>query len=164
MRQLGIDKVDAHNRPRYWLCLAYSDPVPRVTSKGSLIHAGHIGTIYCSNNALYLGRGTARTHWITQDGTIVSPRALSKLRNGEKGATYAYEFLISHGAPAIAPGEKEADYIHRALTDGPFRRFRHAGNHAYALPCGTHAQRQDIRRRMATDLPRPTKTDLPLAA
>lgn len=167
-RALGMlarDKQRPDRRPFYDLCLSYSDPVPRTNAKGDLIHVGHVGRIYQAyGSSAYLGRGTPRTHWLTQDGSIVSPRALSKLRNGERGAAYAYDFLRSHGAPAMAPGEKEADYIRRALQEGPFRKMRHNGNHAYAFPCGTHSNRQEIRRRMDKGLPRPTKTDLPAAA
>jgi hypothetical protein len=32
------------------------------------------------------------------------------------------------------------------------------------FPCGTQSTRQEIRRRMDKGLPRPTKTDLPMAA
>jgi hypothetical protein len=165
LRLLAQDKQRPDRRPLYDLCLSYSDPVPRTTADGNLLHVGHVGRIYQAfGNSIYLGRGTARIHWLTRDGSIVSPRALSKLRNGERGAAYAYDFLRTHGAPAIAPGEKEADYIRRALQEGPFRRMRHNGNHAYVFPCGTHSTRQEIRRRMDKGLPRPTKTDLPMAA
>jgi hypothetical protein len=164
LRLLAQDKQRADRRPLYDLCLSYSDPMPRTTSAGTLIHSGHIGQIYVAFSSVYVGRGTPRTHWLTRDGSIVSPRALSKLRNGERGAAYAYEFLRSHGAPARALGEPEADYIRRALHEGPFRRMRHNGNHAYVFPCGTHSTRQEIRRRMDKGLPRPTKTDLPMAA
>jgi hypothetical protein len=167
-RALGMlaqDKQRPDRRPLYDLCLSYSDPVPRTRADGVIMFPGHYGHIYQAySNSLYLGRGKPRAHWLTRDGSIVSPRALSKLRNGERGAAYAYEFLRSHGAPARALGEPEADYIRRALQDGPFRRMRHNGNHAYVFPCGTHSTRQEIRRRMDKRLPRPTKTDLPMAA
>jgi hypothetical protein len=145
-RALGVlakDKQRPDRRPYYDLCLSYSDPVPRTNAAGDLIHVGHVGRIYQAygGSSAYLGRGKARTHWLTQDGSIVSPRALSKLRNGERGAAYAYYFLRAHGAPAIAPGEKEGDYIRRALQEGPFRKMRHNGNHAYVFPCGTHSNR-----------------------
>lgn len=141
LRSLARDKQRDDRRPLYDLCLSYSDPVPRTTAAGHLIHAGHLGSIYIAASSIYCGRGKPRTHWLTRDGSIVSPQALSKLRNGERGATYAYEFLRLHGAPAMAPGEAEADYIKRALQEGPFRRMRHNGNHAYVFPCGTHATR-----------------------
>jgi hypothetical protein len=163
LRMLAQDKQRPDRRPVYDLCLSYSDPVPRTTADGVMMFAGHYGHIYGAASSLYCGRGKPRTHWLTRDGSIVSPRALSKLRNGEKGAAYVYEFLRTHGAPAMAPGEREADYIHRALRSGSFRNLRHSGNHAYVFPCGTRATRQEIRRRMDKGLPRPTKTDLPPA-
>jgi hypothetical protein len=159
LKQLGTDKRTPDGRSSYALCLAYSDPVPRTDLKGRVIFSGHYGRIYGASSALYLGRGTARTHWLTPDGTIVSPRALSKLRNEERGARYAYEFLIGHGAPPIRTGESNADYIRRALSNGRFRKLRHAGNHAYALPCGSYASRKTVRQRMDRNLPRPISTD-----
>ena len=167
-RALGMiakDKQLHDRRPYYDLCLSYSDPVPRTNAAGDLIHVGHVGRIcqaYAGSSA-YLGRGEPRTHWLTQDGSIVSPRALSKLRNGEWGAAYAYDLLTAHGAPAIAPGE-EADYSRRALQEGSFRKMRHNGSHAYVFPCGTHSNHLETRRRMDKGLPRSRTTDLPMAA
>jgi hypothetical protein len=159
MRQLGLDKTDPAGRAAYSLCLAYSDPVPRTDDNGVVRFAGHYGGIYSSGPGIYLGRGTARTHWLTREGSIVSPRALSKLRTGERGDRATYEHLRSHGAPAIEIGEAPAAYVRRALREGPFRQLRHRGNHAYALPLGSHANRQTVRERMDRGLERPNRTD-----
>ncbi len=159
MRQLGLDKRTAAGQPTYRLCLAYSDPVPRTDAAGVMRFAGHYGGIYSAGPGIYVGRGTARTHWLTREGSIVSPRALSKLRNGERGDRATYDHLRSHGAPAIEPGETARDYVRRALKDGPFRPLRHRGNHAYVLPLGSHANRQLVRERMDRGLERPIRTD-----
>lgn len=36
--------------------------------------------------------------------------------------------------PAPWPGESPADWVDRALAEGPFRRFKHPGNLAYGWP------------------------------
>lgn len=158
MRQLGLDKT-TEGRPTYGLCLAYSDPVPRTDAKGTIRFAGHFGGIYTAKSGIYVGRGTARTHWLTPEGTILSQRALSKLRTGDRGDRACYEMLRAYGAPAIEIGEPTAAYVRRALTEGPFRPIRHRGNHAYVLPLGGHANRRTVRARMDRGLPRPTQTD-----
>ena len=43
-------------------------------------------------------------------------------------------YLLDLGAPAPWPGESPADWVDRALAEGPFRRFRHPGNLAYGWP------------------------------
>ncbi|PZR90857.1 MAG: hypothetical protein DI537_17425 [Stutzerimonas stutzeri] len=159
IRQLGVDKTGEDGRGKYKLCLAYSDPVPRTDAKGNVTLTGHIGGIYASASAAYCGRSSSRTLWLAPDGTSLSQRALSKLRNDDTGARYAYETLIGHGAPPITPGETGRQYVRRALSDGPFRRMHHPGNHAYILPCGTHSDRARIRKLVDRRLPRPTAID-----
>lgn len=158
---LARDKVDAGARPLYSLCLAYSDPTPRTTRDGRATFLGHFGGIYAASSALYLGRATRRTLWLADDASVISARALSKLRTGDTGAGYAYDLLRRHGAPAIRPGETGAAYVARALGEGPFRRMRHPGNHVYAFPCGSTSTRRAVRSRVATGLPYPVRTDLP---
>lgn len=163
IRRLSVDKTGPDGRAKYKLCLAYSDPVPRADIKGNVTLTGHIGGIYASASAAYCGRSSSRTLWLAPDGTSLSERALSKLRSDDTGARYAYEMLLSHGAPPIAPGEESRAYVRRALNEGPFRRLHHPGNHAYILPCGTHSDRTRIRKLVDRGLPRPRATD-PLRA
>jgi hypothetical protein len=158
---LARDKTDDLDRPAYSLCLAYSDPMPRLDRAGQVTFAGHYGGIYGASSALYLGRATPRTLWLADDATVISSRALSKLRQDDTGARYAYETLRRHGAPPIAPGESGAAYVERALREGPFRPVRHRGNHVYAFPCGSTSTRRTVRARVATDLPYPVRTDMP---
>ncbi len=158
MRQIGYDKTTA-GQPTYGLCLAYSDPVPRTDARGEVRFAGHFGGIYSAKSGIYVGRATARTHWLTRDGTILSQRALSKLRTGDRGDRACYDMLRAHGAPPIEIGEPTAAYVRRALEQGPFRTLRHHGNHAYVLPLGGQANRRIVRRRMDRGLSRPTQTD-----
>lgn len=114
--------------------LSYSDPVPRTTRHGEVVHPGHLGIIYRGHNAAFFGRSDAKWHHLTDDGHVVSPRALSKIRGGEDGAEREQRYLLDLGAPAPWPGESPADWVDRALAEGPFRRFKHPGNLAYGWP------------------------------
>lgn len=112
--------------------LSYSDPVERLNASGELVKRGHIGTVYQALNATYLGRARGGTLILAADGRIVSRRALSKLRNDETGAAYAYAQLRAMGAPERLPFEGGREYAERALREGRFRTMRHPGNHTYA--------------------------------
>lgn len=111
--------------------LSYSDPMERRADAGHLLKPGHIGVIYQAFNGRYCGRSRRETLVLDAGGRVVSRRALSKIRLGERGAAYAYRQLIAAGAPPIRPGEDGAAYVRRALAEGPFRRVRHPGNHVY---------------------------------
>lgn len=163
LRQLGVEKKSDRGDPKYTVCLAYSDPLPRTDIRGNVTHVGHVGHVYGCSNAVYLGRSSPRSLWIAPDGTSLSLRALSKLRNDDTGARYAYNMLIGHGAPAIKPLEAGRAYVERALSEGPFRRLKHRGNHAFIIPCGTHRDRQRVRKLVDKDIPRPVTLD-PIAA
>lgn len=109
--------------------VSFSDPVARSTASGSTVFPGHIGTIYQAHNAVYLGRGTARTLRMLPDGSVLSARAISKLRAGCKGWRYTADLLVRHGADR--PGEDLAGWIAHwlPLVTKP---MRHRGNHKYA--------------------------------
>lgn len=123
--------------------LSYSDPVERVDSGGNVVKRGHVGTVYQALNSAYLGRARGGTMILASDGRIVSRRALSKLRNDESGAAYAYQQLRAMGAPARAPMEEGIAYADRALREGGFRRVRHPGNHTYAWWLGESHRRPE---------------------
>lgn len=157
---LGRERPAPGGGPAHGVVLAYSDPVPRSDAGGRVVLRGHVGHAYGpAGSALYLGRATPRTLCVAPDGTVVSERALSKLRRGEQGERYAYEALRAHGAPPIRPGEDGAAYVRRALSEGPFRRMRHPGNHVYAFPCGDRGARRRVAGLMATGLPYPGRSD-----
>jgi hypothetical protein len=108
--------------------VAHSDPEPRRTAAGGLVFPGHIGTIYQATNATYLGRTEARTWRLLPDGSVLSARALSKLRAQDKGWRYVVELLVAHGAP-----EPEGDWRAwvRLAVNAVSRPYRHRGNHRY---------------------------------
>lgn len=114
--------------------VSFSDDQPRTTSEGKTVFAGHIGTIYQASNAIYLGRGRSRILRLLPDGSVFSERAWSKLRNGERGWTYASDILVKHGADAptgaktVGDLREWVDFWLPQLT----RPLKHRGNHKYA--------------------------------
>ena len=84
-------------------------------------------------NASYRGLASPRVEWLANDGRILAPRALSKVRNDERGTAYVLEQMRSMGAPDRLPFESGRDYVTRALRSGAFRSRRHPGNHAYTF-------------------------------
>lgn len=121
-----------HALPSIGAVLSFSDPMQRISLDGHVVTPGHIGTIYQATNGAYLGRSTPRTLILAPDGTILSERALSKLRTGDRGADYTYALLRRWGAPGRRLNEDGGDYVRRALADhARFRRVRHPGNIAY---------------------------------
>lgn len=121
--------------------LSYSDPIERVSDAGQLVKRGHIGTVYQALNAVHLGRARGGVMIIARDGRILSRRTLSKLRNDEVGAGYAYAQMRKLGAPEREPFEGPKEYADRALREGGFRAVRHPGNHTYAWWLGAPARR-----------------------
>lgn len=123
--------------------VAHSDPEPRRTVDGGIVFPGHLGTIYQATNAVYCGRTPARTWRLLPDGSVLSARALSKLRLKEKGWRYVVELLLAHGAPA--PSGDWREWVTLAV-EGVSRTYRHRGNHRYIWA---------IDRRLRRHLPQP---------
>ncbi len=110
--------------------LSFSDPIPRTLASGEVIFPGHIGTIYQALNATYVGLATPRTLRLLPDGTVLSARAMSKIRQRERGCSYAAGLLEKHGADRLREDEDAAAWLRRwqpRLT----RPLRHTGNHTY---------------------------------
>lgn len=121
--------------------LSYSDPVVRVNAAGELVKRGHVGVVYQALNATHRGRSRGGLQILAGDGRVVNRRTLSKLRNDEVGAAYAYEQLRALGAPAREPFESNKAYTDRALREGGFRSVRHPGNHTYTWWLGDRTRR-----------------------
>lgn len=132
--------------------VAHSDPEPRRTAAGAIVFPGHLGTIYQATNATYCGRTPARTWRLLPDGTVLSARALSKLRLRERGWHYVVEMLVAHGAP---PPSGEWRVWVRLAVDSVSRTFRHHGTHRYVW-----ALDRALRRSLPVSLPYP-KFDFP---
>jgi hypothetical protein len=113
--------------------ISFSDPVPRRTLAGELVHPGHCGSVYQSLSAVYIRRATPRTLRLLPDATVLSPRTLQKIRAAEKGWLAGASALQMFGADA-PPAEPEArihwlNYWLPQLT----RPLRHPGNFKYAF-------------------------------
>lgn len=115
--------------PEVRCVVSYSDPVRRESADGRIILPGHVGVIYQAHNGRYFGRGSRRTLHLTPDGRALSPRSLSKIRGGERGAAGAVAQLVSAGCPPCEPGESGAAYLERVLPS--LRRLAHPGCHVY---------------------------------
>ena len=118
--------------------VSFSDPLPRRTIEGTLIHRGHVGTIYQAFNGAYLGRSAPRTLRILPDGSVFSERDLQKIRHSEQGWKYATGILERFGAAPI-DGDPAVWLAHwlPQLT----RRVRHPGNHKYCWPLSAAARK-----------------------
>lgn len=110
----------------------FSDPVPRRSFDGTLIHPGHIGIIFQAFNGVYLGRSTARTLRLLPDGTVLSDRAAQKLRKKERGWHYVAALLQKAGASP--PDEEDLSAWAKYWVPRLTRPLRHPGNHRYAWP------------------------------
>jgi hypothetical protein len=109
--------------------VSFSDPIARETAEGTRVFPGHIGTIYQASNAAYLGRATGRTLRLLPNGRVFSERAVSKIRQQERGYRYAVAQLVEAGAPYTQ--DADHTWLQMAL-DAVTRKLRHAGNLRYA--------------------------------
>ena len=113
--------------------VSYADPTERWDADGNRCKPGHIGVIYQALNFGYFGRSCARTLVLSRDGRVVSQRALSKIRNEERGSDHAARQLVDMGAPGRSLGEEPRAWVDRALRSDAFMRLKHPGNHVYLL-------------------------------
>jgi hypothetical protein len=109
--------------------VSFSDPVARTTAAGETVFLGHIGGIYQASNARYCGRSTPRTLCLLPDGTVLSARALQKVRKLECGHDYVERVLVGHGARPRLDGQDPRRWLREALDAACVRRARHPGNH-----------------------------------
>lgn len=120
--------------------VAFSDPVPRP----HIGMPGHVGDLYRAMEAAYTGRGTARPLTVLPDNTVLTDRAMSKVRNGESGAGGVIRRLVLLGARPPVAGQTGKQWLRQALTDLRVRRFDHPGNHRFAFLLGSERQRAQL--------------------
>lgn len=140
--------------------VSFSDPVARRDVSGRLVFPGHIGIVYQASNALYAGRGTARTILVLPDGRVLHERALSKLRSLDVGHEYVEDLLRRFGAPPRR-GESPAKWLPTALAAARVRRLRHPGNYRYLFRLGSQASKRCVVVALPT-WPYPKLTDGPI--
>lgn len=111
--------------------LSFADPHPRTSSAGRVVFGGHVGTIYQAHNGAYLGRSRPRTLRLRPDGSVLSDRAVQKLRSGDRGWRYVAETLVRAGAEPLSDETQLAAWARRWVA-AVTRPSRHGGNHRYA--------------------------------
>jgi len=123
---------DLLRRNGYRGVVSFADPMRRTDMAGHVVMPGHVGTIYQSTNATYLGRATPRTLRFLPDGRVVNDRTSQKIRAQERGCDAAEKLLVRYGAKPRGVDEDPRGWLARwlpALT----RTVRHPGNHTYVF-------------------------------
>ncbi len=128
-------------KPEITRVLSYSDPVERCDDAGRLVKPGHYGTIYQASNARFMGRSSRKRELLDAKGRVFPMRALSKIRNEERGGGSAQRRLIEAGAPERRPHERARAYVERALSEGGFTSAIHPGKLVYAFGLDRAAKR-----------------------
>lgn len=119
-----------------------SDPQPRASCDGRIIHKGHIGTIYCATNGHYVGKTNPATLRLLPDGTVLSNRASGKLARGERGNSHPVSQLVAAGAVPPIAGEDLLAWL-RYWRPRLTRKMRHHGNHRY-MWCLDKRRRREV--------------------
>ncbi len=127
--------------------VSFADPESRTSAAGTVVFGGHVGTIYQAHNGRYLGRSTPRRLRLLPDGSVLSDRAVAKLRSGDKGWRYVARQLIAAGAEE--PGGDLRCWAEHWLSRLT-RRLHHSGCHKYAWGLSS-----TVRRVLPSGLPFP---------
>lgn len=119
-------------REGYCGILTMSDETAKTDLLGNITFPGHIGTIFKSDNAVYLGRSAKSVEYLFADGSILSNRSFSKLVNNESGWNYMARKFEDCGAskcPAAGDERREWGFFWRnQLT----RKQQNTGKLRYA--------------------------------
>ena len=110
--------------------LSFSDPTPRTDASGRVIFLGHVGNVYQAMSAIYAGRSTPRTLRLLPDGTVLSDRAMSKVRQQEQGHAAVEKILVRAGAKPLGRREEPAVWLRKWLQRLT-TTSRHPGNFRY---------------------------------
>lgn len=119
-------------REGYCGVLTMSDETPKTDALGNTTFPGHIGTIFKSDNAVYLGRTGKSDESLFADGIVLSNRSFSKIVNDESGWNYMGQKFENYGAslcPVTASERREWGFYWRnQLT----RKQQNSGKLRYA--------------------------------
>lgn len=119
----------------YRVLLSHSDPVLRRTLDGTLVLPGHVGFVYQASNAVYGGRSKRTMHVLKPNGTIFSPRSMTKIRQAESGYLRNISELVDLGGRVPTTAELETQPGRAAwmweVISATCRRLAHGGNHRY---------------------------------
>lgn len=120
--------------------VSFADPCPRTAIDGSVVLPGHVGTIYQAHNAVYVGRGDARTLKLLPDGRSFNHRAEQKIRQRERGFRHAAAVLERAGAAPLDDGDDAAAWL-AAWLPRLTRPLKHRGAHKYIWALDRRARR-----------------------
>lgn len=111
--------------------VTFSDDLARTDVAGNVVFGGHLGVFYGASGGIYTGRSERTSIRLLPDGTVLSKRAVSKIRNGEQGHEYASNILVSYGAER-PPADADARKLWLKIwLDRLTRKVTHPGNHRY---------------------------------
>lgn len=119
-------------REGYCGVLTMSDETPKTDLLGNVIFPGHIGTVFKSDNAVYLGRTVKSVEYLFADGVVLSNRSFSKLVNDESGWNYMAQKFEDYGAskcPTNVSERREWGFYWRNLLT---RKQQNSGKLRYA--------------------------------
>lgn len=119
--------------------VSFCDPMPRHDAEGREVKRSHTGVIYRAHNAAYRGRGLPRNQLLMPNGACANERALSKIRNEERGKDYVIRQLLDAGAPNRLLGESLQDWLVRLRQERFLRSVRHPGNHVFTWDWGARS-------------------------
>lgn len=127
--------------------VSFSDPVRRTALDGHVVLPGHVGIVYQALSAVYAGRSKPDTLRLLSDGTAFHRRAISKIRNGERGWEREVAKLQAYGAGKLdrEPRAWLEEWLPRVT-----RPLDHGGNHRYLWGFDKH-----VRRALPPTLPYP---------
>jgi len=120
--------------------VSFSDPMPRDRADGTVVFAGHMGTIYQAFNGVFLGQATRRTIRLLPNGTTFSARAAQKIRSHDRGWEYSIAQLVKAGAPPLEDGEETREWL-RTWLPRITRTRQHPGNLKYAWALNKQTRR-----------------------
>lgn len=118
--------------------VSFSDPLRRRRADGTVVMPGHWGCIYQALNAVYVGRGKARTLRMFEDGTVFNDRTAQKIRKKERGWEAAIEGLQRRGAGIYQGDSREWLRTWTARVTEP---VQHQGNHKYVWALDKHLRK-----------------------
>lgn len=120
--------------------VAFSDAVPRP----EIGMPGHVGDLYRAMQMDYCGRATAGPLLVLPDSTVLTRRAMQKVRKWEQGSGGVVARLVAAGAPTPEPGEEGKAYLRRAMPHVKHKRFKHPGTHRFVCRLGSERQRASV--------------------
>ncbi len=110
--------------------VSFSDPEPRDDHRGRRVFVGHLGIIYRALNAVYVGRGKARTEYLLPDGSAFGEELQDKIRHRDRGWRAAAAVLEALGAAPLGEHQDSRAWL-RTWRAALLRRRRHRGRLKY---------------------------------